>query len=151
MTTRCSLCGNELSHVFRVVSDAGPERAFDSFECAIEALAPRCAHCACRIIGHAVQRGASTFCCELCARRAASDAVDEASRESFPASDPPAPPPSALAAVARGSARRREGRAGWILLWLLGIPIPILIVLYVPAGLHLNESRCEPAAPSSCS
>jgi hypothetical protein len=28
----------------------------------------------------------------------------------------------------------REGKAGWILLWLLGIPIPILLVFFVLRG-----------------
>ncbi len=28
----------------------------------------------------------------------------------------------------------QEGRAGWILLWLLGLPIPILFVLYAMRG-----------------
>jgi hypothetical protein len=27
-----------------------------------------------------------------------------------------------------------EGKIGWILLWLLGIPIPILLLLYVLRG-----------------
>jgi hypothetical protein len=30
--------------------------------------------------------------------------------------------------------RRREGKAGWIALWLLGVPIPILLALYVLRG-----------------
>lgn len=31
--------------------------------------------------------------------------------------------------------RRREGgRVGWIVLWLLGVPIPILLVLYLLRG-----------------
>jgi hypothetical protein len=34
----------------------------------------------------------------------------------------------------RGDRRRQEGRVGWILLWLLGIPIPVLPVLYVLRG-----------------
>jgi hypothetical protein len=28
----------------------------------------------------------------------------------------------------------QEGRAGWILMWLLGVPIPILLLLYVLRG-----------------
>jgi len=27
-----------------------------------------------------------------------------------------------------------QGRIGWILLWLLGVPIPILLVLYLLRG-----------------
>ena len=28
----------------------------------------------------------------------------------------------------------REGKAGWIMLWLLGVPLPILFVLYLVRG-----------------
>jgi hypothetical protein len=41
---------------------------FDSFECAIHALAPRCAHCDCRIIGHGVEAKGKIFCCAHCAK-----------------------------------------------------------------------------------
>lgn len=36
----------------------------------------------------------------------------------------------------RSAARRRlrEGRVGWVLLWLLGVPIPVLLVLYLIRG-----------------
>jgi hypothetical protein len=36
----------------------------------------------------------------------------------------------------RTVARRRlqEGRIGWVLLWLLGVPIPVLLVLYLIRG-----------------
>jgi hypothetical protein len=30
--------------------------------------------------------------------------------------------------------RRQGGRAGWILLWLLGVPIPVLLALYLLRG-----------------
>jgi hypothetical protein len=30
--------------------------------------------------------------------------------------------------------RREEGKAGWILLWALGVPIPVLIVLFLLRG-----------------
>jgi hypothetical protein len=30
--------------------------------------------------------------------------------------------------------RLRSGRIGWVLLWLLGVPIPLLLVLYLLRG-----------------
>jgi hypothetical protein len=32
------------------------------------------------------------------------------------------------------SLRRQSGKVGWILLWLLGVPIPILFVLFLLRG-----------------
>jgi len=29
---------------------------------------------------------------------------------------------------------KEEGKVGWILLWALGIPIPILVILYILRG-----------------
>lgn len=29
---------------------------------------------------------------------------------------------------------KREGKAGWIMLWLLGVPIPVLLVLFLIRG-----------------
>lgn len=29
---------------------------------------------------------------------------------------------------------RQQGKVGWILLWLLGIPIPVLLVLFLIRG-----------------
>jgi hypothetical protein len=31
-------------------------------------------------------------------------------------------------------APRQKGAAGWLLLWLLGVPVPILLVLFVLRG-----------------
>lgn len=36
---------------------------FDSFECAIHALAPKCAHCVCMIIRHGMEVGDGRFYC----------------------------------------------------------------------------------------
>jgi hypothetical protein len=41
---------------------------FNSFECAIEGMAPRCAHCGCRIIGHNVEAQDRIYCCAHCAK-----------------------------------------------------------------------------------
>lgn len=31
-------------------------------------------------------------------------------------------------------ARFEQGKAGWILLWLIGIPVPILLILFLLRG-----------------
>ena len=63
---RCETCGNEYDKAFEVVM-AGRSHTFDSFECAIHALAPKCAHCGCRILGHGLEAGGRMFCCAHCA------------------------------------------------------------------------------------
>lgn len=30
--------------------------------------------------------------------------------------------------------KREQGKVGWILLWLLGVPIPVLLVLFLLRG-----------------
>jgi len=63
----CEVCGNQYDKTFEVVMDGG-RHTFDSFECAIHALAPRCDHCGCRIIGHGVEAADGViFCCAHCA------------------------------------------------------------------------------------
>ena len=47
---KCDACGNDYDKSFQVVA-RGKTYTFDSFECAIHALAPTCAHCGVRIIG----------------------------------------------------------------------------------------------------
>jgi hypothetical protein len=63
---QCEVCGNEYDKAFEVVQ-AGETHVFDSFECAIHALAPTCSHCGCKIIGHGVESGGAFFCCAHCA------------------------------------------------------------------------------------
>ena len=68
---RCEVCGNEYDKAFQVIeAGGGAARWFDSFECAIHALAPSCAHCGCRIIGHGAEAGGAMYCCANCARMA---------------------------------------------------------------------------------
>lgn len=69
---RCEVCGNDYGQNFTVVMQ-GHEHPFDSFECAIQALAPTCSHCNCRIIGHGVQHGDTIYCCAHCARASGVD------------------------------------------------------------------------------
>jgi hypothetical protein len=62
----CETCGNDYDKAFQVTKE-GVAHTFDSFECAIQALAPTCAHCNCRIIGHGVEQDESIYCCAHCA------------------------------------------------------------------------------------
>ena len=65
---RCEVCGNEYDKSFEVVKD-GATHTFDSFECAIHALAPRCGHCEIPVIGHGVEANGDVFCCANCAEQ----------------------------------------------------------------------------------
>ena len=62
----CEVCGNQYDKAFEVRM-GGKTHVFDSFECAIQALAPTCAHCGCRVIGHGVEAGGVIYCCAHCA------------------------------------------------------------------------------------
>lgn len=64
----CEVCGNEYDKVFEVHMD-GKAHVFDCLECAIEALAPRCANCGCRIVGHGMEAEGTFYCSAHCARR----------------------------------------------------------------------------------
>jgi hypothetical protein len=64
----CEVCENEYDKAFEVIV-AGKHHTFDSFECAIHALAPVCPHCQCRVVGHGVEQGGAILCCVHCARR----------------------------------------------------------------------------------
>jgi len=80
---QCQVRGNHYENCFTVTL-ADETFVFDCFECAIHALAPSCAHCGCRIVGHGIERSDEVFRCERCARAAASGddaayADDEAS------------------------------------------------------------------------
>ncbi len=66
---RCDLCGNDYDKAF-TVTRGGETRTFDSFECAISMMAPQCAHCKCRIIGHGVEASGRFYCCAHCASMA---------------------------------------------------------------------------------
>jgi hypothetical protein len=65
---RCETCGNDYDKTMSITL-AGKSHIFDSFECAIQKLAPTCAHCKCRVIGHGIDDDATgkIFCCEHCA------------------------------------------------------------------------------------
>ncbi len=64
----CELCGNLYDKTFDVTME-GTTHTFDSFECAIQALAPHCKHCECRIIGHGLEKDGVYYCCSHCASK----------------------------------------------------------------------------------
>ena len=63
---KCETCGNDYDKAFQV-SMNGTAHTFDSFECAIHALAPTCANCGIHIVGHGLEKEGTFFCCEHCA------------------------------------------------------------------------------------
>ena len=65
---QCEKCGNTYDAAFTVTTADGRQHIFDSFECAIQTVAPTCKHCGCRIIGHGLQDNGTIFCCAHCAR-----------------------------------------------------------------------------------
>ncbi|MBT2322911.1 hypothetical protein J7E62_11195 [Variovorax paradoxus] len=64
----CDNCGNDYDKAFQVIQE-GHTHTFDSFECAIQALAPTCKHCEVRIIGHGLEANGLFFCCGHCAEQ----------------------------------------------------------------------------------
>ena len=73
---RCDVCGNEYDKAFTIAGPLG-QGTFDSFECAIHRLAPVCAHCGCRIIGHGAEHAGAFYCCANCARHAGVIGIDD--------------------------------------------------------------------------
>ncbi|WP_427869263.1 hypothetical protein [Leucobacter luti] len=63
----CDTCGNSYDKTFTITTQRSTG-TFDSFECAIHAMAPQCTHCGCRILGHGVEADGRIFCCAHCAR-----------------------------------------------------------------------------------
>lgn len=62
---RCDTCGNEYEKTFDVIK-GGEQYTFDSFECAIQELAPTCDNCGTRVIGHGKEDNGSFYCCSHC-------------------------------------------------------------------------------------
>lgn len=71
---RCEHCGNEYDKTFEIRRD-GKTHVFDSFECAIHAMAPECDRCGGKIIGHGVEAASKMFCCANCAREGGEDGL----------------------------------------------------------------------------
>ncbi|XBQ17730.1 MAG: hypothetical protein ABL308_09175 [Oceanicaulis sp.] len=71
---QCDQCGNDY-HDPLTVSKGGQTFTFDSFECAAQKLAPNCANCGVRVLGHGLETGGGTiYCCGNCAESAGAQA-----------------------------------------------------------------------------
>lgn len=73
---RCDQCGNDYDKAF-TLQRGGETWTFDSFECAIAKIAPRCGHCSCVIIGHGVETKGKMFCCAHCGEQAGEDGFQD--------------------------------------------------------------------------
>ena len=71
----CDVCGNEYARTMTIEITGGGSGTYDSFECAIHALAPTCSHCGCKIVGHGVEAGGTMYCCAHCARQSGVEGV----------------------------------------------------------------------------
>jgi hypothetical protein len=80
ITATCEVCGNTYDKCFEVrMGDM--THVFDSFECAIHALAPTCAHCGCRIIGHGMETADAFYCCAHCASQHGVTSLEDRAEE----------------------------------------------------------------------
>jgi hypothetical protein len=64
----CEVCENDYDKTFEIIL-SGRRHVFDSFECAIHGLAPKCEHCHCKIVGHGIESNGHYYCCANCAER----------------------------------------------------------------------------------
>lgn len=76
----CEHCGNAYDKAFEI-SIGGTTHVFDSFECAIQVLAPRCLHCKVPIVGHGMEARGQYFCCAHCARQAGIQEMEDRARD----------------------------------------------------------------------
>jgi hypothetical protein len=72
----CETCGNEYDKPLEIVVN-GISHYYDSFECAIHALAPVCQHCGVKIIGHGMEASGTMYCCAHCAARKGVETVKD--------------------------------------------------------------------------
>lgn len=65
----CQTCGNDYDKAFTVTTHDGTTYTFDSVECMAHELAPSCAICGVRILGHGLEAEDRMYCCDHCAER----------------------------------------------------------------------------------
>ena len=78
----CENCGNQYDKTFSVIMN-GEEHIFDSFECAINKMAPHCTHCDSLIIGHGAEADGKFYCCAHCAKEDGYFINDRPTQEKF--------------------------------------------------------------------
>jgi hypothetical protein len=81
----CDVCGNDYANAFQVITSNGARFTFDSLECAAHRIAPLCAHCGCRVLGHGIETPKGIYCCANCTRQVGSSgAVDNTTSAAAP-------------------------------------------------------------------
>ncbi len=80
---KCDTCGNDYDKAFHVTM-GDRTMTFDSFECAIQAMAPECSGCGCRIIGHGLEASGQWRKKELRASKTGSDDKVSRAEVTFP-------------------------------------------------------------------
>ncbi len=73
---QCEVCGNEYDKAMEV-RVGGESHTFDSFECAVHALAPRCERCGVTILGHGIEAQGTFYCCAHCAAESGVEHVSD--------------------------------------------------------------------------
>ncbi|MGD9765042.1 MAG: hypothetical protein AB7V27_15150 [Candidatus Binatia bacterium] len=71
---QCDVCGNPTRHPM-TLTQREDRFVVDCLECAIHVLAPTCAECSCRIIGHPVLWEDEVFCSRRCVAAAGAAVV----------------------------------------------------------------------------
>jgi len=106
----CEVCGNEYDKAFTIETADAKTHVFDSFECAIHALAPACAHCGCSVLGHGVESDGMIYCCAHCA--GASGVAEVKDRVDSPAGEEGRRTGAARSQREAGRREVRRGSAG---------------------------------------
>jgi hypothetical protein len=73
----CEVCGNEDENAI-VVTQGERSMTFDSFGCAIEAMAARCERCGQPIVGHRLEIDGHAFCSADCAAESGESGATDA-------------------------------------------------------------------------
>jgi len=106
----CEVCGNEYDKAFTIETADAKTHVFDSFECAIHALAPACAHCGCSVLGHGIESDGMIYCCAHCAE--ASGVAEVKDRADSPAGEEGRRTGAARSQHEPGRREVRRGAAG---------------------------------------